>query len=118
MKAKFTNIVHYNGNIYGLDDGVFACLDAFTGALRWKSGRYGHGQVILVGDLLIVTAENGSVFLLEAAPGEHRELARLNALTGKSWNPPALAGEYLLLRNHREAVCYRLLGVKSRIQGP
>jgi hypothetical protein len=30
----------------------------------------------------------------------------------KTWNPPALAGEYLLVRNHLEAACYRV-GLKT-----
>ena len=108
LKAKFTNVVYDEGFIYGLDDGVMVCLDAANGKLRWKRGRYGHGQVILVGNLLLVTSEYGEVVLLEPNPQESRELARFTALEGKSWNPPALAGEYLLVRNHREAACYRL----------
>ena len=46
--------------------------------------------------------------LVEANPSEYRELARVNALSSKTWNVPALAGEFLLARNDQEAVCYRL----------
>ena len=53
-------------------------------------------------------AENGDLVLLEPTPEEHRELHRFTVLNGKSWNPPALAGEYLLVRNDKEAACYRL----------
>ena len=35
-------------------------------------------------------------------------IARLPALKGKMWNPPALAGEYLIVRNDSEAACYQL----------
>ena len=48
LKAKFTNVVHRDGYIYGLDDGVLVCLDLADGQRRWKRGRYGHGQIILV----------------------------------------------------------------------
>ena len=41
-------------------------------------------------------------------PQEARELARFSALPGKTWNPPALAGEYLVVRNEKAAACYRL----------
>ena len=27
---------------------------------------------------------------------------------GKTWNQPALAGRYLLVRNNRQAACYEL----------
>ena len=108
LKAKFNNVVYRDGFIYGLDDGILVCLDAADGALKWKEGRYGHGQVILSGSLLLVTDESGDVVLVEPVPQEHRELTRFPALHSKTWNPPALAGDYLVVRNDKEAACYRL----------
>ena len=108
LKAKFTNPVQFEGHVYGLDDGVMTCLDPSDGSRCWKRGRYGHGQSLLVGDLIIVQAEAGEVKLLEATPEEFRELGTIDALDGKSWNPPALSGRYLLVRNGDEAVCYEL----------
>ena len=116
LKAKFTNVVHRGGYIYGLDDGVLVCLDLADGQRKWKRGRYGHGQVILVDDpeigdengLLLVSAESGDVLLVEVNPNESKELARFPALASKTWNNPALAGQYLLVRNDREAACYEL----------
>ena len=117
LKAKFTNVVHRDGYIYGLDDGVLVCLDLANGQRRWKRGRYGHGQVILVdgsdeidnqSGLLLVSAESGDVLLVEVNPNESKELARFPALASKTWNNPALAGQYLLVRNDREAACYEL----------
>ena len=108
MKAKFTNLVFHNGHFFGLDDGMFACIDAERGRRKWKDGRYGHGQILLRGGHILVMAENGDVVLLEANPERHVELTRFAALDGKTWNPPALANDYLLVRNHREAACYRL----------
>ncbi len=49
-----------------------------------------------------------TVVLLEATPEEHRELGRFQALHGKTWNTPALAGPYLYVRNAGEAACYKL----------
>jgi outer membrane protein assembly factor BamB len=108
LKSKFASMVLYQGTIYGLDDGVLTALNPDTGERLWKRGRYGHGQMILVGDLLLIQSEKGYVALVEATPEEHRELARLEALSGKTWNPPALAGRHLLVRNNREAACYEL----------
>ncbi len=108
LKAKFTNVVYRDGFIYGLDDGILVCLDAADGSLKWKEGRYGHGQVILTGSLLLVTDEGGDIVLVEPVPEAHRELTRFTALHGKTWNPPALAGEYLVVRNDKEAACFRL----------
>jgi outer membrane protein assembly factor BamB len=108
LKAKFTHLIYRDGFIYGLDDGIMACLDASSGEQKWKEGRYGHGQEILVGDVLLVAAESGEVVLLDPNPQGPRELARFSALHGKTWNPPALAGQYLLVRNDKQAACYRL----------
>jgi outer membrane protein assembly factor BamB len=108
MKAKFTNLVFHDDHIYGLDDGMFACIDAERGHRKWKDGRYGHGQILLRGSHILVMAENGDVVLLEANPEKQVELTRFAALDGKTWNPPALVGDYLLVRNHREAACYKL----------
>ena len=117
LKAKFTNVVHRDGYVYGLDDGVLVCLDLANGQRRWKRGRYGHGQIILIDDpdgisnqnnLLLVGAESGDVLLVEVNPNESKELARFPALADKTWNNPALAGQYLLVRNDREAACYEL----------
>lgn len=108
LKSKFANILPEGDTLYGLDDGALVALDMATGALRWKEKRYGHGQLLWVGGRLLVGAENGEVALVDARPDGMQELGRFRALADKTWNPPALVGDLLLLRNDREAVCYRL----------
>ena len=108
LKSKFAPMVVHDGVVYGLDDGVLVALDPASGERLWKRGRYGHGQLLLVGELLLIQAENGDVVLVEANPQEHRELARLAALDSKTWNPPALSGRLLLVRNNRQAACFEL----------
>jgi outer membrane protein assembly factor BamB len=108
MKTRFTNVVAHNGYVYGLDDGILACLELATGRMKWKGGRYGHGQVLLVDDVLLVMTETGDVVLVQADPSGHHELARSAILHGKTWNNPALAGKYLVVRNAQEAACFEL----------
>jgi outer membrane protein assembly factor BamB len=108
LKTKFTTAVLYGGFLYGLDDGILECVELTTGKRNWKDGRYQHGQVLLAGDLLLVQAENGPVALVEPVPDGLRELGRIPALSSKTWNNPALAGRYLLVRNDQEAPCYEL----------
>ncbi len=108
LKAKFTNIIYYEDYLYGLDDGIFACINPVDGKRQWKRGRYGHGQTLLISDVLLVLTEAGEVVLVEPDPENHREHARFTALKGKTWNTPALAGSYLLVRNDQEAACYEL----------
>jgi outer membrane protein assembly factor BamB len=108
LKSKFASLIAPNGFLYGLDDGRLACLALESGEPRWKGDRIGHGQLLLSGDLLIATTEDGDVLLLEPRPDTARELGRFAALQGKMWNPPALAPPFLIVRTEREAACYRL----------
>jgi len=101
-------MVRHGRHVYGLDDGVLVCLDPATGQRVWKDGRYGHGQILLVEDVLLIQTEPGDVVLMEATPERHRELARWPALKAKTWNNPVLAGDLLLVRNDQEAACYQL----------
>ncbi len=108
LKTHFTNVVLRDEFAYGLDDGILECVSLATGERKWKAGRYGHGQVLRVGDVLLVQAESGDVVMVEASPAGHHELGRLHALHAKTWNNPVVAGPYLLVRNDQEAACYRL----------
>jgi outer membrane protein assembly factor BamB len=108
LKAKFANFVEREGNLYGLDDGILTCVDVRDGTQHWKEGRYGHGQLLQLKDLMVVMAENGGVVLLAPTPEAPNELGRFAVFGGKTWNPPAMSGEFLLLRNDLEAACLRL----------
>ena len=108
LKAKFTNPIVHDGFVYGLDDGVLVCLDPANGERRWKGGRYGHGQTILAGNRLLVQTEDGEIVLVDPRPDAHHELARFRVFDQKTWNPPALAGRFLLVRTDTEAACYEL----------
>jgi outer membrane protein assembly factor BamB len=108
LKTKFTNVVVRGDYIYGLSDGILECVEWASGERCWKRGRYGHGQLLGVGDLLLVQAESGEVALARAAPDRFRELASFQALDGKTWNNLCLYKELLLVRNAEEAACYEL----------
>jgi len=108
LKTKFTNVVIHEGHAYGLSDGILECVRLADGRRRWKQGRYGQGQVLRVGELLLVQAEDGAVVLIECQPERHVERGRLAAITGQTWNNPCLAGDRLLVRNAQEAACFTL----------
>lgn len=108
MKCKISNPVVHGEHLYGLDEGVLACLDLQTGKRLWRAGRYGHGQLLLVGDLILVQAESGDVLLVRPNPKKLEEVATLPALNDKTWNVPSLAGNLLLVRNEQEAAAFEL----------
>jgi outer membrane protein assembly factor BamB len=108
LKTKFTNVAIHEGHAYGLSDGILECVRLADGKRMWKAGRYGQGQVLRVGGLLLVQEESGDVTLVDASPEKHRVRARCDAIEGQTWNNLCLAGNRLLVRNAEEAACYEL----------
>jgi len=108
LKTKFTNVVIHEGFAYGLSDGVLECVSLADGTRQWKGGRYGQGQVLRVGTLLLVQAESGEVVAVGCSPARHAVRGRFEALGGQTWNNLCLSGDRLLVRNAEEAACYRL----------
>lgn len=108
MKTQFNSPVERDGYLYGLDDGLLACVDLTTGQRKWKDGRYGSGQSMLAGDVILIQSEQGAVVLAAAVPNGFTEMGRIEALSSKTWNYPTLAGRFLLVRNDQEAACYEL----------
>jgi outer membrane protein assembly factor BamB len=108
LKPSFNDFVVQDGFIYGFDKNVFCCVDVATGERRWKQGRYGHGQVLLLAEqkLLLVVSERGEAILVRADAVRHEELGRFQALQGKTWNHPAIARGRLYVRNGEEIACY------------
>jgi len=113
MKTKMGNVLVRDGYVYGLDGVALECLELETGKRRWKRRRrpdFGHGQIMLVGDVLLILTEQGQVVLAEVSPKHYRELASMRVFDKEqiTWNNPALSGPYLLVRNSEEVACYRL----------
>jgi len=113
MKTKLNNVVVRDGFVYGLDDTMLECIELETGRRLWKKRRlpkFGHGQIVLVGEVILVLSEFGEVILVEAAPQQYRELASMRVFDESqiTWNNPALAGPMLVVRNAKQAACYEL----------
>jgi outer membrane protein assembly factor BamB len=117
MKNRQSSSVLHQGHIYGLDEGILACVDASTGGLKWKGGRYGHGQVLLAGEHLVITTEDGELVLVAPTPERLQELARVPAIDGETWNVPAFADGVLLVRNTKEMAAFDLRPEANQI-GP
>jgi len=108
LKSKLSNFVVHANHAYGFDNGILTCIDLKNGQRTWKRGRYGHGKMMLIQDKLLILAESGEVVLVKATSDLHQELTKFEALTSKTWNNIALAGDILVVRNDREAAAFRL----------
>ena len=110
LKPYFNDSVVHKGFAFGFDGAILACIDLADGQRKWKGGRYGHGQMILLAeqDLLLVLAEEGDVALVAAKPDGFSEVAKFRAIEGKTWNHPVLVGDVLLVRNGAEMAAFRV----------
>jgi hypothetical protein len=111
LRAYYNDRVVHKGHVYGFDVNMFTCVSLEDGKARWRGGRYGNGQVLLLADqdLLLVLSEKGEVVLVAADPAKHRELGRFKAIEGKTWNHPVVAHGKLFVRNGEVAACFKLL---------
>jgi outer membrane protein assembly factor BamB len=105
--------VLFEGHVYGLDEGVLACIDPSSGERLWKDGRYGLGQVLLASSgadqgHLLVLDEDGALALVRASPQGRDERARFQAIEGLTMCIPAAAHGRLLVRNKLELACFEL----------
>jgi len=109
FRPYFNDMIIFEDYCYGFDGDRLVCIDTATGDMQWKSDRIG-GQMILVKDMgmLLVLTEEGKALLVKAQPEAYTVQTEFQAINGKTWNHPVIAGGRLFVRNSEEMACYEL----------
>ncbi|MEM9409764.1 MAG: PQQ-binding-like beta-propeller repeat protein [Planctomycetota bacterium] len=118
LKTKMMSPVVLNGHTYSLSDGFLECTtvggENEEGRRVWRvRGRFGNGQLLLVGDNLLIHTEFGELKLVRATPEKYIELGSIETIEGVCWNTICLYDNLLLVRSELEAACIEL---KTEVQ--
>ncbi len=109
LKTKLTNPIVLEGHAYSLSDGFLECVQIPSLQRKWKKrGRFGNGQLLLVGSHLLVHSENGQLILVAADPNQYAELGSIKTINGTCWNTIGFYRNLVLVRSEREAACFEL----------
>ena len=118
MKNHFNTTVYHQGHLYGFDNATLKALDVATGKTKWAYRGFGKGTLVLADGRLLVLSDRGALALVEATPEAYRELGRVQAMNGKAWTSPSIAGGRIFLRDQDEIVAYDLRTAASAPAAP
>jgi outer membrane protein assembly factor BamB len=116
FQTLHSNSLIYQGHLYGIDNtgtdlqsndnrrSRLKCLSLATGDEQWVQEGFGWSNLILFDGKLVILRQVGEVVIADASPARYHEIARHQALDGRSWTVPALANGHLFLRNNAGAV--------------
>ena len=103
LRATYVVPVYHDGFLYGMSGRVtLTCVDAATGALRWRSREPGDGFPLMVGDDLVVLTKERTLHVAKASPEGWTERARLELFRDVVWSPPGFGDDAVFARSQGE----------------
>ncbi len=100
LRIYVPSLVFHEGYLYALfDEGIAACIRAEDGETQWKKRLGGafSASVVLVGDRLYGTNEDGETFVFKANPERFEQLGE-NKLGTSVFATPTISGDQIFLR--------------------
>jgi len=104
-----THVIH-NGSIYFLTSDRkpggtgLSCVDAETGKRKSFDDKFAFGNLLAVGDKMIVLSEKGELIWGDLGDASFEETHRQKILEGLCWSKPILLGDLLYARDAEGAV--------------
>ena len=109
-----TQVIH-NGNIFFLSKGRSSsdkglhCVNAMTGKRLYWDKSFEYGNLIGIGDKMIILDEKGELIWGDLVDTKFKETYRKKILDGLCWAVPVLVGDHLYARSAEgELVCLEL----------
>lgn len=99
IKSSYVTPVYSDGFIYGISGRILTCVDAASGAVKWRSREPGDGFLTLVGDKLVVMTKPGTLHVAAASPDGFTELAQIQLFDEHSWSEVAYNDGALFARS-------------------
>jgi len=101
----FNNALLHDGCFFGFNEqrrgaSEFACVDAATGETRWVSDAVDLGVFLLSDGHWLFFSRKGEMALAPASRDGLKPMAKFQAVGGKCYATPALAGGILVVRNN------------------
>jgi outer membrane protein assembly factor BamB len=110
MMNHHGGVVLVGGHLYGFSNSILTCMDAATGAVKWKDRSVGKGSLTYADGRLYVLGEGNTVGLVDAVPTGYVERGRF-AIADQgwpSWAHPVVAGGRLFIRNQGVLAAYNV----------
>lgn len=109
LKTKLMSPLIHEGHAFALSNAFLECTRLSDGKRLWKRrGRFGHGQMLLVNDQILLHSELGTLYQIKASPDKYEELGQLPTIEGVCWNTLCLYKNFLLVRSELQSACIEL----------
>ncbi|MEZ6094995.1 MAG: PQQ-binding-like beta-propeller repeat protein [Pirellulaceae bacterium] len=111
LVAKFNNPVVRDDHAYAISNNFLQCVRLADGEVIWRFDKAAkNGQLLLVGDKLLVQTEFGKLWLFEASPAAPKRLGEIDSVGGICWNTLGISGLKVVARSNVEMTCFELPG--------
>ncbi len=101
MRNQMNSSVLWEGHLYGFDESSFNCLEAATGAVKWKKSGIGKGSLILADGRLVIMGEKGQLVIARPSPEKFEQLAEAQVLgKDRCWVVPTLSHGRIFVKNN------------------
>lgn len=104
LKLNYAAPVTHAGLVFGYSGAFLSCVDAQTGALKWRSRLPGDGFPIIVDSQIVVLTKAGRVSIADASAAGFAEKAGLDVFTKLVWTPPSFANGRIYARDSYEEI--------------